>query len=147
MKLFANITFYVAMLLTRSCLVSGTIHPQQIISAPAPAPTVTAESVSITGAEATALTAGVATQVLGAAIDLTTRQVSGAIDEAVGFPLTITGDNFEAVTTQLENAKLLRGSISGLSDTTGRQGVDIPTFDITGGQEFDSPTFGLGFFP
>jgi hypothetical protein len=141
MKLFANITFYVAMLLTRSCLVSGANHTSsQLIS-----PTVTAESMSITGAEASALTAGVATQVLGAAIDLTTRQVSGAIDEAVGFPLTITGDNFEAVTTQLENAKLLRGSISGLSDTTGRQGVDIPTFDITGGQEFDSPTF--GFFP
>jgi hypothetical protein len=143
MKLFANITFYVAMLLTRSCLVSGANHTSsQLIS-----PTVTAESMSITGAEASALTAGVATQVLGAAIDLTTRQVSGAIDEAVGFPLTITGDNFEAVTTQLENAKLLRGSISGLSDTTGRQGVDIPTFDITGGQEFDSPTFGLGFSP
>jgi hypothetical protein len=131
MKLSANIIiFYLAMLLPRSSLVSAGI----IAAAPA-TPKVTAESVFITGAEAGALTAGVATQVLGAAIDTTLLQVDGVVDRAVGLPEppVITGENFEAVTTQLGNAKLLRGSISSLKDSpiTGGQGVDFPTLDIT----------------
>jgi hypothetical protein len=63
----------------------------------------------------------VAIQVLGAAIDTTLLQVSGVVDGAVGLsePPVITGENFEAVTTQLGNAQFILGSISGLKDTTG----------------------------
>jgi hypothetical protein len=86
-------------------------------------------SASITGAEAGALAAGVATQVLGAAIDTTLLQVSGVVNGAVGLsePPVITGENFQVVSTQLGNAQFILDSISGLSDTTGGQGVDFPT--------------------
>jgi hypothetical protein len=121
----------------------GNMQVLNVAPVATPAPTVTAESMSITGAEAGALTAGVATQVLGAAIDLTVGQVSEAVDEAVGLtrPLTITGENFEAVTTQLGNVKLLRGYISGLKDSpiTGGQGVDFPTLDITSPTPIEIP--------
>jgi hypothetical protein len=138
MKLSANIIiFYLAMLLPRSCLadIMGSMGPLNAAPVATPAPTVTAESGFITGAEAGALTAGVAIQVLGAAIDTTLLQVDGVVDGAVGLsePPVITGENFEAVSTQLGNAKLLRGSISGLKDSpiTGGQGVDFPTLGIT----------------
>jgi hypothetical protein len=133
MKLSANIIiFYLAMLLPRSCLadIMGSMGPLNAAPVATPAPTVTAESGFITGAEA-----GVAIQVLGAAIDTTLLQVDGVVDGAVGLsePPVITGENFEAVSTQLGNAKLLRGSISGLKDSpiTGGQGVDFPTLGIT----------------
>jgi lipoprotein-anchoring transpeptidase ErfK/SrfK len=127
MKLSANIIiFYLAMLLPRSSLVSAV----PFIPPAAPAtPKVTAESQFITGAEAGTLTAGVATQVLGAAIDTTLLQVSGVVNGAVGLsqPPVITGENFQVVSTQLGNAQSILGSISGLSDTTGGQGIDFPT--------------------
>jgi lipoprotein-anchoring transpeptidase ErfK/SrfK len=128
MKLSANIIiFYLAMLLPRSSLVSA--GPNPIIPAAPATPKVTAESQFITGAEAGALTAGVAAQVLGAAIDTTLLQVSGVVNGAVGLsePPVITGENFQVVSTQLGNAQFILGSISGLSDTTGGQGVDFPT--------------------
>jgi hypothetical protein len=106
MKLSANIIiFYLAMLLPRSCL-AGIMFSMGPAPVATPAPTVTAESGFITGAEAGALTAGVAIQVLGAAIDTTLLQVDGVVDGAVGLsePPVITGENFEAVSTQLGNA-------------------------------------------
>jgi hypothetical protein len=101
-------------------------------SPPQATPKVTAESQSITGAEAVALTSGVAAQVLGAAIDTTLLQVSGAVDGAVGLsePPVITGDNFQVVSTQLKNAQFILDSISGLADNTGGQGVAPIEFTV-----------------
>jgi hypothetical protein len=127
MKLSGNIIIlYLAMLLPRSCLGNGCT---QIIAAAPATPKVTAESQSISIDEAVALTSSVLPQVLGAAIDTTLLQVSGVVNGAVGLsePPVITGENFQVVSTQLGNAQFILGSISGLSDTTGGQGVDFPT--------------------
>jgi hypothetical protein len=118
------------MLLTHSSLVSVTASAKWVPPDPVE-PTVTAESglFFITGAEAAAVTAGVAIQVLGAAIDTTLAQVSGAFN-----PSTITPKDFEPGSTTLRSSSISGlSSISALKDSpiTGGQDSKIPTLDFT----------------